>query len=249
MDFQRLGPSIYRSIETYFLGYKKLKNSLNPQLQSKARWFAIEIRKAYPVFLAGRILGPNRTVRKWIAQLEKEIYVSLGKPSLKERILSLGALAAAVWTGIKLKLNIFQHPSLVRHVYRWPEEAPKLARAWRRLSELGLPLSVELRQENTIWVRLEHLINESDAKKLVFHLREVLQKKRERLVVDLEKVVHMNQDTARHIASNLEEFRHRVKLIIPRTFAHPEVAAFLAVFGHEKPGINLEPFSPARFSS
>lgn len=230
-DFQRLGPSIYRSIETYFLGYKKLKNSMDPQFQSKAKWFAVEIRKAYPVFLAGRIWGPNGTVRKWIAQLENEIYASLGEPSLKERLLSFGALAAATWTGIKLKLNIFQHPSLVRHVYRWPEEAPKPARAWRHLSQLGLPLSVELRQEDTIWIRFEKLINEVEAKRLGAHLQDVLRKKRERLVVDLENLVHLSQESAHHLASNLEEFRHRVRLIIPSAFVDAETAAPLAIFG------------------
>ena len=31
-DFQRLGPSIYRVLETRFLGYLKLKDSPNPDL-------------------------------------------------------------------------------------------------------------------------------------------------------------------------------------------------------------------------
>src|SRR5678815_221498 len=54
-DFRRLGPSIYRSIETWLLGYQKLKDSPVPILRLKAERIASDIRKAYPVFLAGRI--------------------------------------------------------------------------------------------------------------------------------------------------------------------------------------------------
>ena len=36
-DFQRLGPSIFRVLETRFLGYQKLKDSANPRLRKKAR--------------------------------------------------------------------------------------------------------------------------------------------------------------------------------------------------------------------
>jgi radical SAM superfamily enzyme YgiQ (UPF0313 family) len=58
-DFQRLGPSIYRVLETRWLGYQKLKDSPNPLLRRKADFFARELQLAYPVFLAGRWLGPN----------------------------------------------------------------------------------------------------------------------------------------------------------------------------------------------
>lgn len=218
-------------MDTYFLGYKKLKESPNPYLRAKAEWLAVEIRKAYPVFLAGRVLGPNRTIRKKIADLEIEIYAALGRPTIKERLLSWGALGAAMWTGVKLWLNVLQHPTLVRHVYRWPSEAPKPARAWRHLSKLGLPLSVELRHEDTIWIRFEKLINEVEAKRLGHHLRDVLRKKREHLVVDLENLVQLSQESAQHLASNLEEFRHRVRLIIPNSFVDAETAAPLAIFG------------------
>ncbi|MBI4669016.1 MAG: hypothetical protein HY747_07495 [Elusimicrobia bacterium] len=104
-DYRRLGPSIYRTLETWFLGYKKLIRSENPLLRLKAGRFAHDIRKGYPIFLAGRLFGPNRHVRRWIAGLEREIYQTLGRPTLKERLLSVTALAFAVWKGLKLKLK------------------------------------------------------------------------------------------------------------------------------------------------
>ncbi|HXU76876.1 MAG TPA: radical SAM protein, partial [Methylomirabilota bacterium] len=56
-DFQRLGPSIYRVLESRLLGYLKLRDSSNEQLRLKAEYYANELRYAYPVFLAGRLLG------------------------------------------------------------------------------------------------------------------------------------------------------------------------------------------------
>ena len=84
-DFQRLGPSIYRVLETRFLGYLKLKESPNPVLRQKAEYYANELRYAYPVFLAGRLLGPNATVRRWIGDLERRIHAKLGRPSFAQR--------------------------------------------------------------------------------------------------------------------------------------------------------------------
>jgi hypothetical protein len=55
-DFQRLGPSIFRVVESWLLGYHKLKDSTNPLLRAKARFYAKEVRKSYPIFLAGRLL-------------------------------------------------------------------------------------------------------------------------------------------------------------------------------------------------
>ena len=85
-DFQRLGPSIYRVLETRFLGYLKLKDSPNPVLRQKAEYFANELRYAYPVFLAGRLLGPNATIRKWIGDLERRIHAELGQTAAQAAI-------------------------------------------------------------------------------------------------------------------------------------------------------------------
>lgn len=72
-DFQRLGPSIFRVLEGRFLGYQKLKNSSNPHLRAKAEVYAADLRIAYPVFLAGILLGPNAAVRSWIRDLQQRV--------------------------------------------------------------------------------------------------------------------------------------------------------------------------------
>src|SRR5512137_1900869 len=44
-DFQRLGPSIFRTLEARLLGCRKLRNSPNPQLRQKAQFYAKEFRR------------------------------------------------------------------------------------------------------------------------------------------------------------------------------------------------------------
>lgn len=117
-DFERLGPSIYRALETWFLGYLKHRRSANPFLRKKAEQFAHEVRKAYPIFFSGKLLSPNKAIRKWTEDLERRVHKELGVPAVKERVLSCLTLLFALWTKLKVKFNWFQHPSLVRRVYR-----------------------------------------------------------------------------------------------------------------------------------
>ena len=121
-DFQRLGPTIFRTLEARWLGYQKLKNSPNPWLRRKAEYYAKELRVAYPVFLAGKLLGPNAAVRRWIGDLERRIHAELGSPVLSERLRSVMAFGSALWTGLTLKLDLFQHPKLTRTMYRIPAQ-------------------------------------------------------------------------------------------------------------------------------
>ncbi|MEK7468632.1 MAG: cobalamin-dependent protein [Planctomycetota bacterium] len=126
-DFRRLGPSIFRALETWLLGHLKLKDSPSAYLRAKAASFAADLRRSYPVFLAGRLLGPNRKVRRWIGELEARIHAALGKPTLLERVQSVAAIGAAAWTGIKLKLGLFQHVPLKRGEWRMEETRRSLS--------------------------------------------------------------------------------------------------------------------------
>jgi radical SAM superfamily enzyme YgiQ (UPF0313 family) len=116
-DFQRLGPSIFRVLEARFLGLKKLQESPNPLLRKKAEHYARELRAAYPVFLAGRLFSPNKNIRHGIRCLERSLHAELGAPTALERVQSLLAVGAAMWTKMTMKLNLFQHPKLIRTVY------------------------------------------------------------------------------------------------------------------------------------
>jgi haloalkane dehalogenase len=229
-EFERLGPSTFRFVDIWLRGHRTLATSSSPALRKKAAWLAEEVRSAYPAFLVGRRFAPNPDVRRRIGDLEREVHAALGRPTLVERVQSVLALGLATWTAAKLRYGWFQHPSLVRHVYRLPAEAPRPARIWRRLSSLGFPVSVELRPERTVWVRPERPLGAVEARQLASSVREALRRSGNRLVLDLEKLHGIERDAAKHLAESLERFRERVRVLAPRSFSYPQAAAILAIF-------------------
>jgi len=229
-DFLRLGPSIYRSVETWLLGWKTLRGSDNPALRRKAERFAKDLRNAYPVFLAGRWFGPNRETRQRIAQLQRDVHAELGRPTVKERLESILATGLALWTSATLRLDLFQHPRLVRHEYRVPEKVPAPARIWRRLGRLEHPVSVELRSEGVVWLRLSGDLLHEDSATFSIKVRNALRRTKNRLVLDLKPLTQFDGEAARRMADALRDYRDRIRIQAPATFASPGVAAALAAF-------------------
>jgi hypothetical protein len=231
-DFRRLGPSIYRSIETWFLGYKKLKDSAAAHLRLKAERFAREIRNAYPIFLAGRILGPTAEVRRWIAGLEARIHEDLGAPTVAQRLKAILGLGMAVWTALTLKLGLFQHPQLIRHTFRMPPESGEsgIARAWRPVhgdDPAGHRVEVERRPGSTVWVRVEGRLADAGAVRLAAGLRRVMERKRERIVLDLTHLPRIERAAADRIAQGLSVYRDRIRILLPKL---GEFASLVAMF-------------------
>jgi len=219
-DFHRLGPSIYRAIETWFLGYLQFKNSPNAFLRKKAGRFAFEIRRAYPVFLAGRLFGPNREIRRWIGDLERKVHAELGRPSWRRRVESVAAVFFAAGSGVALKLNLFQHPRLIRHTFRLPHESAP-AKLWRRLrgeDPSGHNVQVELRPEATIWVRIEGRLAMAGADRLAAELKAALAQRRERLVLDLNRLKASEEEALQRLGRSLAEYRHRIRVVLPETY-------------------------------
>jgi len=237
-DFQRLGPSIYRVLEARLLGYLKLKKSPNPLLREKADYYATELRFAYPVFLAGRWLGPNRAVRKWIGGLERRIHAELGRPTLAQRCKSFLAVGAALWTSLTLKLDLFQHPKLQRTAYRMPDKRWSALDLWEefqgKLSAPNLSVKVELQHAtNQVWMRLEGPLSATDAEGLGQRLRHSLARTRNRLVLDLNKLHWDKVEDLRPLAEQLEAYRSRIRLILPKlSAAHPELLLLASMFHH-----------------
>ncbi|MCC6131773.1 MAG: cobalamin-dependent protein [Acidobacteria bacterium] len=231
-DDRRLGPSIYRSLEVWLNGYEKLKDSSVPILRKKAERFAFEIRRAYPVFLAGRILGRTAGVRRWVADLERRIHHVLGPPALSERTNSVLAACAAAWTGHTLKSGLFQHPRLTRHTFRQPEESLP-SRVWRRLhglTEAGSEIQVELRPEATVWVSVAGRLQLPDAERLAVQLREGLNQRRERLVLDLARLAEAEREAVERLAETLRGYRDRIRIVHPPARQFAALAALFAIY-------------------
>ena len=237
-DFQRLGPSIYRVLEARLLGYQKLKHSPNPILRAKAEYYATELRVAYPVFLAGRLLGPNATVRRWIGDLERRIHAELGRPAFGESFKSVLAVGAALWTALTLKMNWFQHPKLIRTAYRLPEKRWSGFEMWeglqRKVESPDFSIQVELQHaKQQVWLRLEGAMAAHHAEGLAHRLSESLARSKNRLVLDL-KSLHWDQATdLKPLRDKLAEYRSRIRVVLPRlAAAHPEVILVAGMFHH-----------------
>jgi radical SAM superfamily enzyme YgiQ (UPF0313 family) len=237
-DFQRLGPSIYRVLETRFLGYLKLKDSSNPMLRQKAEFYAGELRYAYPVFLVGRLLGPNEAIRKWIGDLERRIHAELGQPPLTQQIKSVLAVTAALWTGVTLKLNLFQHPKLQRTTYRLPEKSWSAFELWEEFQKKhpipNFSVKVELQHaKQQVWMRLEGALSSKDAEGLGQRIRESLARSRSRLVLDLNKLHWHQTGDLRPLCEKLAAYRSRIRVVLPKlSSTHPELLLIASMFHH-----------------
>ncbi len=227
-DFRRLGPIIHRSVERWLDGYLKLRESPSTFLRAKAERMAANIRGAYPVFLAGRLLGPTAVVRRWIGRLQERVHEVLGNPTWKERLQSVGAVGLACWTGLTLRLGLFQHPPLMRHTFRMPDASP--GRAWGRLRSedpTGSSIQVERRPASTVWVRLEGRLQAAAAGRFVADLRAVLARKKDRVVLDLARLASLEDGAVGELVAGLAGHRDRIRIILPRI---GEFAALAAIF-------------------
>jgi radical SAM superfamily enzyme YgiQ (UPF0313 family)/anti-anti-sigma regulatory factor len=227
-DFRRLGPVLYRSVERWLDGYLKLRNSPIPFLRLQSDRIARELRNAYPIFLAGRVLGPTAEVRRGIGELQQRLHAVLGYPTWKERVQSVAAVALAAWTGLTLKLHLFQHPPLVRHSFRIDNVPAK--RGWRRFvhqdaSELSI--HVEHRPASTVWVHLKGRLNSDAAAQFVADLRAALARKDDRVVLNLASLADLEHDAAHALATGLKAYRDRIRIILPLV---GEFAALATIF-------------------
>jgi hypothetical protein len=237
-DFQRLGPSIFRVLEGRLLGYQKLKNSPNPVLRQKAEYYAKDLQAASPVFLAGRLLGPNHMVRRWIGDLEQRIYVEVGRPGLAARFQSVLAVGAALWTGLTLKLDLFQHPKLIRTTYRMPSKSWKAFDLWEELPQkFSLPdfsIQVDLQHaKQQVWLRLEGALSRATAEGLAQRIQDSLARSKSRLVLDLNKLHWDKVENLRPLTEKLAAYRSRIRVVLPKlSAAHPELLLLASVFHH-----------------
>jgi len=236
-DFRRLGPSVFRVLETTFLGWRKLKDSTNPMLRKRAERFAATVRSARPAFLVGELFNPSPETRQWMTELKEQVHRELGPPSFKERILSLAAVVAAGWTWLTLKFDFLQHPRLTRNTYRLDEARKGVLHEWedipRSLSIPGLAIRVELQHtREQVRLRLEGILHAAHTEKLGQRIKESLAKSKATLVLDLKELTCREEKALRMLGKKLEAYRSRVRLSLPHvSTVHPELLLLAQVFG------------------
>jgi hypothetical protein len=225
-------------LEARLLGYRKLKHSPNPVLRARAEHYATELRYAYPVFLAGRLLGPNAAVRRWIGDLERSIHMELGRPTRGQSYKSVFAVAAALWTGLTLKLDLFQHPRLMRTTYRMPGRRHGTFEVWeelhRKFASPEFSVRVEIQHaKQQVWMRLEGMLSRHDAESLAQRIDESLARSKSRLVIDLKKLRWEKATDLKPLHEKLANYRARIRVVLPKLSAsHPELILIASLFRH-----------------
>ena len=204
-DFRQNGPSVIRSVETWFQGWKRYHDSDSPYLRAKAERWAEEIRGAYPVFRVAKLQGPTPEAS---ARLEAEIAAALGPPSLERRLMSFMAPLAAKWTGFTLRHDRFQHPKLRRLTLR--------SSRWAlRPGFLGsLRVDIERALRSTV-VKLEGSLDKPSAERLAASIQKALHGNDAHIQVVVAEGTHAGQEHLDILGKRLARYRHRISVIIP----------------------------------
>lgn len=117
-EFETLGPSILRMIQTWFDGYRNLRNSSIPLLRARAERLWTGILEARPTLIPAMLLGPTSETRAMAKRLLREIGKETKSIPLAIRLQGAGLLALAAWTWASRRTGVFQQPALLRIEHR-----------------------------------------------------------------------------------------------------------------------------------
>lgn len=227
-DFRRAGPAMFRSARVWQAGWECLRDHGNPALRDKAAYFARQVRRVYPLFLAGRLLGPNPRIRRWTAAFARRAHRTLGAPTLGERLLSVLAVGAALATRLSLRFDFLQHPRLAPSRYRWAEGLAT-TRLWGEAGEARLRWAPGTRSFG--WLGVEGTLDAAGARELAARLKERLETGRQSWTLNLERLDGADRRAQAALAKALRRHRRRVRLVLPREGeAAAAVAALARIF-------------------
>ena len=213
-DFRVLGPSILRSVEVWFQGWKRYHDSESAYLRAKARRWAEEVRRTYPLFRVAKRWGPTPEA---VARLEAEIEAALGPPSLGQRGLSRVAPLAAAWTRFTLRRDFFQHPKLHRRAYR--------TEPWTlRPGEFGsLRVTIERALRGTL-IKLDGALDRSTARRLAAGILAHLRGTDAQVRVVVAEGTRAERKHLQLFGKALAAHRHRISVSVPSA---PEIWDYL----------------------
>jgi len=118
-DYERLGPSAFRYVETQLEGYKNLKDSSDPLLLARAKLYKETCRTIYPLITTGIRYAPNPEIREWIKKLSNELYEELGYPSILDRAKSTIVSLRASYCWRRRNMDFPVNPKTIINQYRY----------------------------------------------------------------------------------------------------------------------------------
>lgn len=116
--FERLGPSMVRVLQTWFEGWRNMRDASRPLLRERAERMRRYVRNALPGIYPAVRFGPNRERRAEALRFLREIEKELGPLSLGERLACWGTVPLSCWTWFTEKLGLLQQPRLQRVQHR-----------------------------------------------------------------------------------------------------------------------------------
>lgn len=216
-DYRRAGPSMFRSARVWQAGWEGMTDDPRPELRRKAAYLAGQVRRVYPLFLAGRLLGPNPRIRRWVAAFERRAHRAFGAPTLAERALAWAAVGAALLTRLSLRVDWFQHPRLAPSRYRWREEGA-LERLWGEAKD-GAANQLTLRWAQAgrsfAWLGVEGALDAVNGKAFGETMRARLEAGAQTWVINLERLESADRAALAALARSLRAHRRRIRLVLP----------------------------------
>lgn len=116
-EYQVLGPSLFRILYTYFLGYKKLKYYSEPSLCKRADYFKSKLQKAYVLYEVGILFAPNHEVKKRLREEYRSICATIGRPVIRSVLAMIILLPFIFWTKFRFRYAIGSQPRSMKRVY------------------------------------------------------------------------------------------------------------------------------------
>jgi len=82
--YEEIGPSIFRLFDTWFRGYKNLRQASRPGLRRRADVYEQRVRALLPLFLQTHEYLPNDEIRRRVSETIKEVTAELGPATVTE---------------------------------------------------------------------------------------------------------------------------------------------------------------------
>ena len=139
-EYEYLGPTVYRTIETSLEGYKNLKNRTEPRLKIRAemqRDFLLHSQAAKTI---GLRFAPNAPVRAYIERTYADVEAELGPPQRAQRMQDALVVPFGYLTKARFALTPMRQAAPRRLEYNMPYRRDLLAGPKAALTKLGAKL-------------------------------------------------------------------------------------------------------------
>ena len=116
-EFERLGPSVFRTVDDWLTGYVNLRNHPAERVRAKAERYGRDAHRAMMVIPSSkRYVNPASAGK--LSELQKKLAEHTGGMTLGERLKSLLAPSMLRYTSFKLSHNLWQQPEFTRKTFR-----------------------------------------------------------------------------------------------------------------------------------